>query len=75
MIIEFLSEIFVRVFVGVIVEFLGVNTRYFFLKPFRKNLKKKSLHDNDLLNGIVGFGVLCLLGLLGYKLYNLIFEI
>ncbi len=59
---EFLTEIFWGRF---IIRFLGVNTRYFFLKLFNESLKKEDLlsdskdfgwqFGNDLINAIIGF--------------------
>jgi hypothetical protein len=40
---EILFEIFIR---GLIINFLGVNTRYFFFRIFNKNVKKKDF-END----------------------------
>jgi hypothetical protein len=59
---EFIIEIFLGRF---IIRFLGINTRYFFLKLFNEGLKKEDLlgkskdvgsqFGNDLINAIVGF--------------------
>ena len=75
-VLSFLAEIFLGRF---IIRFLGVNTRYFFLKLFNRSLKKDDLlgHSkdfsvqfaNDLFNAFIGFGVLFLL----FYLIGLIF--
>ena len=77
-ILSFLAEIFL---VRFIIRFLGVNTRYFFLKLFNRSLKKGDLlsHSkdfsvqfvNDLFNAIIGFSVLfSFFYLIGLILYS-----
>jgi hypothetical protein len=74
---EFILEIFLGRF---IIRFLGINTRYFFLKFFNESLKKEDLlgsskdygsqFGNDLINAAVGFGVLFLFFYIGNIIYD-----
>ena len=75
---EFILEIFLGRF---IIRFLGINTRYFFLKFFNEDLKKEDLHGtskdfgsqfgNDLLNAIIGF---CALFVIFYLVGFIFFQ-
>ena len=73
-----LLEIFLGRF---IIRFLGINTRYFFLKFFNKELKKEDLlgkskdfgsqFGNDLINVVVGF---CALFVIFYLVSFILFQ-
>ncbi|SEW40274.1 hypothetical protein SAMN05421841_2687 [Chryseobacterium wanjuense] len=41
---EILFEIFIR---GLVIGFLGVNTRYYFFRIFNKNVKKKDFETDQ----------------------------
>ncbi len=74
---EFLAE---SILGGFIIRFLGVNTRYYLLKFFKKSLKKEDLlgdpedagsqFGNGVLNAIVGF---CTLFALFYLVGSIFF--
>ena len=65
---EFILEIFLGRF---IIQFLGINTRYYILKLYNKSLTKESLYGNpkdmgsqfgnSIVNGIIGCSMLFLL--------------
>lgn len=40
-------EIFEIIFGGLIIKFLGLNTRYYFFKIFKKDLKKKDFENSQ----------------------------
>ena len=58
----------------IIIRFLGINVRYFFLKLFDKNTKKENLSSNqsdmekaatqDFYNAVIGFLILIIIVLL-----------
>lgn len=64
-------EIFEIIFGGLIIRFLGLNTRYYFFKIFNKDLKKESFENNQedigasfsqgFYNFFIGLIVLCIL--------------
>ena len=72
-------EIFLR---GLIIDFFGVNTRYYFFKMFKKNLKKEDFKNNNAKNAdnimqgfynfFVGIVVSCLVVMgIAYVFYKL----
>ncbi|WP_379968029.1 hypothetical protein [Epilithonimonas sp. UC225_85] len=76
---EALFEIIIR---GLIINFLGVNTRYYFFKIFNKDLQKKDLENNksDVLdsfgqgfyNFFVGLSVFSILSIgIAYLFYQM----
>lgn len=78
---EFLAEI-VQVILGrFIIRFLGVNTRYYFLKIFDESLTKEDLlgdsddlgsqFGHDIINVMVGFCALfCIFYLVGFVFFR-----
>jgi hypothetical protein len=76
---EMLFEIFIR---GLIIGFLGVNTRYYFFKIFNKNVKKKDFETDQedigasfsqgFYNFVIGLGMTCALFIgIAYIAYKL----
>jgi hypothetical protein len=69
---EFILELFLGQF---IIHFLGVNTRYYFLKMTDDSIKKADIagdgtdFGNNFLNGLVGFSVFFILFYLTAKIF------